>query len=169
MDSLHGEELGEVNRRLKGRWNTRQPTAAPSGGIERDEKMERDYIPLAAGYEFQTKGNGSTTRLLMPDGTRHPLSEPKHVLAALEACMRAQHAALRQQSAPGGEVAIVNALFEDLRDRRFLKWLFSETPTTILHNNRGEPLESLDAEVQAEIRKAWETIIREARQAAQGK
>lgn len=32
--------------------------------IERDEAMDRDYIPLPGGWEIQTKGNGSTFRVL---------------------------------------------------------------------------------------------------------
>lgn len=77
-------------------WNTRAQAAdgVRVGPIERDEQMQRDYIPLAGGYEFQTKGNGSTARLLCPDGMRHPLTEAAHVLRAFEAMARAQHAAL---------------------------------------------------------------------------
>lgn len=63
--------------------------------IEVDDEMQREYIPLAGGYEWQTKGKGSTARLLMPDGeTRHPLSEPPHILKALDEMFRAQHSAL---------------------------------------------------------------------------
>ncbi len=41
-----------------------QPEAVPAlPPIERDEAMERDYIPLPGGWEMQTKGNGSTFRL----------------------------------------------------------------------------------------------------------
>lgn len=46
----------------------------------------------------------------------------------------------------------------DLRDRRFLKWVFSERPTFI-GNLEGEPLDSLDSDVQAEIKAAWEEIV----------
>jgi hypothetical protein len=56
---------------------------------------------------------------------------------------------------------IVEALFEDLRDRRFLKWLFTadnfETP--ILHMQDGEPLMPLEADVQEEIRATWAQLI----------
>lgn len=63
--------------------------------IERDEDMQRDYIPLHGGYEFQTHGKGSTVRLLLPNGDRVPFNwEPPHVQRALENCMRAQHHAL---------------------------------------------------------------------------
>lgn len=58
--------------------------------------------------------------------------------------------------------AKVDAIFEDLRDRRFLKWLFCEHPEhagPILHNSHGEPLMPLDSEVQGEIREAWIAIL----------
>jgi hypothetical protein len=54
--------------------------------------------------------------------------------------------------------AIVDALFEDLRDRHFLKWLFSEQPT-LIGRLEGAELRSLDADVQQEIRDAWVNII----------
>lgn len=31
--------------------------------IERDESMDRDYIPLPGGWEIQTKGKGSSFRI----------------------------------------------------------------------------------------------------------
>ncbi len=52
----------------------------------------------------------------------------------------------------------VDAIFDDLRDRRFLKWLFSAHPT-LIGNLEGEPLRSLDEDVQQEIRQAWVEII----------
>lgn len=65
--------------------------------IERDEKMQREYIPLAAGYEWQTKGSGSTVRLLCPSGNQEPISwNPDWIREALDDCMRAQNAALAQ-------------------------------------------------------------------------
>lgn len=43
------------------------PAAAPQGvvlpPIERDEQINRSYIPLPGGWEVQTKGNGSTFRI----------------------------------------------------------------------------------------------------------
>lgn len=56
---------------------------------------------------------------------------------------------------------LVDAIFEDLRDRRFLKWMFNEhgeKAGPILHNLHGEPLMPLDLDVQAEIREAWITL-----------
>lgn len=56
----------------------------------------------------------------------------------------------------------IDAIFEDLRDRKFLKWLFCEDPESagpILHMRDGLPLMPLDGEVQAEIREAWITIL----------
>lgn len=65
--------------------------------IERDDNMQRDYIPLAGGYEFQTKGKGSTTRLACPDDIRHPLSDAPHVVKVIENMCRAQHAELARR------------------------------------------------------------------------
>ena len=60
-----------------------------------EDDSTRAYIPLAGGYEFQTKGNGSTVRLLCPDGQQQPLSwNPPWNEQALDVCMRAHHAAL---------------------------------------------------------------------------
>lgn len=56
----------------------------------------------------------------------------------------------------------VDALFADLRGRRFLKWLFCEHPERagpILHDDNGEPLMPLDSKVQAEIRQAWVDLL----------
>ena len=47
--------------------------------IERDEAMDRTYIPLPGGWEIQTKGKGSTFRLCDPQGRRTPvLGEELH-------------------------------------------------------------------------------------------
>jgi hypothetical protein len=56
----------------------------------------------------------------------------------------------------------VDAIFEDLRDRRFLKWLFAEHPEAmgpILHDRDGTPLMPLDRAVQSEMREAWIAIL----------
>ncbi|SUB56212.1 hypothetical protein [Brucella anthropi] len=59
---------------------------------------------------------------------------------------------------------IVDALFKDLRGRRFLKWLFSDRGDDCLIDvfRGGDELRGLDHEVQQEIRKAWEAIIERA-------
>lgn len=56
----------------------------------------------------------------------------------------------------------VDAIFADLRDRRFLKLLFAEDPEDmmpILHDSHGKPLRALDSKVQQEIRDAWIGIL----------
>lgn len=53
----------------------------------------------------------------------------------------------------------VDALFVDIRDRRFLKWLFSEEPTIVFHYRDGSPHHSIDLDVQDEIKAAWASII----------
>jgi hypothetical protein len=43
--------------------------------VERDEGMQRDYIPLPGGWEVQTKGTGSTFRLQGPkEGDHMPVT-----------------------------------------------------------------------------------------------
>lgn len=46
---------------------------------------------------------------------------------------------------------IVDAIFEDLRDRRYLKWLFAKKDDANAH--------SLDPDVQRAIKSAWVKII----------
>lgn len=54
----------------------------------------------------------------------------------------------------------VDGIFEDLRDRRFLKWLFNNHGEGIIDWFRdGTPLEALDLEVQQDIRNSWRDII----------
>lgn len=36
---------------------------APLPSIDRDEEMDRTYIPLPGGWEIQTKGKGSSFRI----------------------------------------------------------------------------------------------------------
>lgn len=43
--------------------------------IERDEAMDRDYIPLPGGWEVQTLGKGSSFRLCEPSGRRHIVTD----------------------------------------------------------------------------------------------
>jgi hypothetical protein len=54
----------------------------------------------------------------------------------------------------------VDAIFEDIRDRRFLKWLFNQDGDGLIGYLNGQPLTSLDLEVQGEIRAAWEGIVK---------
>lgn len=62
--------------------------------IERDESMDRDYIPLPGGWELQTKGKGSTLRLLdKKKGERFPLPLPDFVIEFIERMAREVHAA----------------------------------------------------------------------------
>lgn len=56
---------------------------------------------------------------------------------------------------------VVEALFKDIRGRRFLKWLFPafEGAAPILHERDGTPLMPLELDVQEEIKAAWGKII----------
>jgi hypothetical protein len=56
---------------------------------------------------------------------------------------------------------LVDAIFKDLRDRRFLKWMFNEDGADagpILMDSNGQDLMPLDVDVQNEIREAWITL-----------
>jgi hypothetical protein len=51
-----------------------------------------------------------------------------------------------------------DAIFADLRDRRFLKWMLSEDADSmgpILHERDGTPLMPISEAVQAEMRAEW--------------
>lgn len=52
----------------------------------------------------------------------------------------------------------VDLIFQDLRDRRMLKWIFSEYPILIGQLN-GEEFRSLDEQVLTEIRSSWVDIL----------
>lgn len=56
---------------------------------------------------------------------------------------------------------VVEAIFTDLRDRRFLKWLFDRRgdENLIGRFDDGEELRGLDLEVQGQIKAAWQVII----------
>lgn len=60
--------------------------------------------------------------------------------------------------------AAVVAIFDDLRDRRFLKWLFDRRGEDCYIGDfvNGEKLKGLDLEVQTEIKAAWREIIAKA-------
>lgn len=75
-------------------------TQRPSvGRIERNEDMDRTYIPLPGGWEVQTKGNGSTFRIAGPNDERLPIPNTPYLHDLLERMARDIHAALSQQAA----------------------------------------------------------------------
>lgn len=49
-----------------------------------------------------------------------------------------------------------NAIFADIRDRRFLKWMFSTEPV----HQVSQGVDSIDPDVQIEIAETWAEIIR---------
>jgi hypothetical protein len=54
--------------------------------------------------------------------------------------------------------AVADAIFADLRSRRFLKWLLAEGADSmgpILHELNGQPLMPISEAVQAEMRAEW--------------
>jgi len=62
--------------------------------IERDESYDRTYIPLPGGWEVQTKGKGSTFRLVNPSGFRLPIPDLPYLHETLERMARDIHAAV---------------------------------------------------------------------------
>lgn len=59
--------------------------------------------------------------------------------------------------------AVVDSIFDDLRDRSFLKWMFDRRGSDcFIGLLEGDPLHGIDLEAQEEIRKAWEVIIHRA-------
>ncbi len=80
------------------------PTAPPSQPIERDEQHERDYIPIGAGWEIQTKGKGSSFRI--SDGKDRWNVLDSHLHAPLERMAREIHAAQPSPAAKGAEEAL---------------------------------------------------------------
>jgi hypothetical protein len=58
--------------------------------------------------------------------------------------------------------AIADAIFADLRDRRFLKWMLAENADSmgpILHERDGTPLMPISEAVQAEMRSEWIDLL----------
>lgn len=54
----------------------------------------------------------------------------------------------------------VEAIFADLRGRRFFKWIFDrDGETTNFVMTSGEPIHDLDLKVQRQIKAAWQAII----------
>lgn len=88
-------------------------------GIERDESMARDYIPLPGGWEVQTKGSGSTFRLCnTKTGQRTPVLDNVGILhSVLEQMARDIHAA--SQPAAPVDVAELIALADACSDALF--------------------------------------------------
>lgn len=64
--------------------------------IERDESMDRTYIPLPGGWEVQTKGKGSTFRICEPgeNPIRLPIPDSPYLHETLERMARDIHAAV---------------------------------------------------------------------------
>lgn len=79
------------------------------------------------------------------------LEDPEEIHAILT-----ELAARRAANIPVEAAKVVDKLFADLRDRRFLKWLFKDEEGVI---GDFPALRSIDLEAQQEIRDAWAAII----------
>lgn len=101
---------------------------------------------------------------------RYGLKSISKPLATLEAAKAAAQADYEARVLSAIEVApspraqaldIIEAIFKDLRDRRFLKWLFDERGDKCLIGvfKDGSEVRGIDLEAQQEIRGAWQDII----------
>ena len=86
--------------------NSQKSNDIEFGPIERDEQMDRTYIPLPGGWEIQTKGKGSTFRICDPNGDRLPVPDEPYLFETLERMAREVHAA---------HDAVLASLTEELR------------------------------------------------------
>lgn len=66
--------------------------ARPLEKIDRDGFYGRSYIPVAPGWEVQTKGKGSTFRLCEPSGDRLAVPDSPYLHATIERMALAIHA-----------------------------------------------------------------------------
>ncbi len=66
--------------------------ARPLEKIDRDESYGRSYIPVAPGWEVQTKGKGSTFRLCEPSGDRLAVPDSPYLHTTIERMALAIHA-----------------------------------------------------------------------------
>jgi len=106
-----------------------QPTAEqPSreddiGPIERDESMDRTYIPLPGGWEVQTQGKGSSFRLCNTESGHRWIVTDEHLHPVLEEMARDIHAAKAppQQAAQSRESMLFERLTR-IADQWLIDW-----------------------------------------------
>lgn len=74
--------------------------------IERDEPYQRDYIPVGAGWEIQTKGKGSTFRLSDDNGDRRlAIPDSPYLHETLTQMAQEVHAAWQQENTRSEDLA----------------------------------------------------------------
>lgn len=136
------------------------------GGDEIYEDLVTRMLTAAAPHLAAVRVNGDRI-----EAARKAVEELAHVQMnlPLEDWSRISSAILSALEPSAGRAAvssgdIVDALFKDLRGRRFLKWLFSDRGDDCLIDvfRGGDELRGLDLEVQQEIRNTWEAIIERA-------
>ena len=85
--------------------------------IARDESYQRDYIPIGAGWEIQTKGKGSTFRISDADGERRlAIPDSPYLHETLTAMAREVNAFWSSQAAALAVPAMTPALVEVARE-----------------------------------------------------
>ncbi len=81
--------------------------------IEKDERMNREYITLPGGWEVQTKGGGSTFRICDPKGDRLAIPDSPYLHEELTAMARDVNAHWNQSMwALNEEIARLKAQLE---------------------------------------------------------
>lgn len=65
------------------------------GPIECDDDYDRTHIPLPGGWEVQTKGNGSSFRIVGPDNFRLNITRQPYLYEMLEKMARDIHAKVK--------------------------------------------------------------------------
>lgn len=90
------ERLRAENERLREQLSS----AINPEPIETDETLSRHYIPIPGGWEVQTKGSGSTFRIVDPYGRRIAIPDAPCLHETIERMARDIHAAVSSEAKP---------------------------------------------------------------------
>lgn len=103
--------------------------------IDRDEDMDRTYIPMPGGWEVQTKGKGSTFRLCdTKSGDRWPILD-SHLHEALERMAREVRSALA--SAPHAREPLTEAVAAERERCAMVVWMTLQEATADDADDKG--------------------------------
>lgn len=119
-------------------------------------------IPMAAPHLSDLEVAGKV-RMLLRDQLDHEVicTLARDRIMALSKEVERLSSARDSAASEAAAREIVESIFADLRDRRFLKWLFDKRGEECVIDTfkDGEELRGLDLEVQDEIKAAWVQII----------
>jgi len=122
------DEQHALRRQRQAEEDARREALRP---IERDESLDRTYIPMPGGFEVQTKGSGSSFRIrdgAGDDDFRLPVSRQPYLYDLLERMAKATHAEVMRLADAlahrGAEIVALRAALESLRaDAERYRWL----------------------------------------------